>query len=242
MRRATDFISDLHLTAARPATVQRFLRYLAECPGRLERLYILGDLFEAYIGDDDESWPHGAVKQALRRLNEAGTAIFFQAGNRDFLAGMRFAEQTGATLFGDYAVIELYGTPTLLTHGDLLCTDDRQYQAARIRVRSPEWRRAALAKPLWLRRLYARWYRYRSGRDQRSKNREIMDVNQAAVDEALRRHGVRRLIHGHTHRPGVHRFELDAAPAWRFVLPEWDGQEWILRWEADGYRQIPVGG
>ena len=242
MRPETLFISDLHLTADRPKTVERFL---ALCGGRArgaERFYILGDLFDAYIGDDNRAWPFNAVRQALAGLTRDGIQVGFQAGNRDFLVGERFARETGARLLGDHERIDLYGTPTLLMHGDLLCTDDVQYQAARLRVRSPEWQANALAKPLWMRKLYARWYRFKSGLDKGGKTLDIMDVNQDAVTDTLRRFNVRRLIHGHTHRPGRHEFTVDGQPAERFVLPEWNGKEWLLVLDADGQRQEPLAG
>ena len=134
----------------------------------------------------------------------------------------------------------LHGRPVLLMHGDLLCTDDVQYQAARLRVRSPAWQADALAKPLWMRKLYARWYRFKSGLDKGGKSLDIMDVNQDAVTDTLRRFNVRRLIHGHTHRPGRHTFTVDGQPAERFVLPEWNGEEWLLVFDADGYRREPT--
>lgn len=233
----THFISDLHLTASQPARVEQFLGLLRQRAARAERLYILGDLFDAYLGDDNNAWPCGAIKAALKERVAAGTAVYLQPGNRDFLLGERFSRETGVTLLGDYALIDLLGAPTLLTHGDLLCTDDVQYQAARIRVRSPEWRAYALSKPLWMRQLYARWYRFKSGLDKGGKTLEIMDVNEDTVASIMRGHGVRRLIHGHTHRPAIHRFSLDGQPAERFVLPEWNGGEWLLCWDAEGFRQ-----
>jgi UDP-2,3-diacylglucosamine hydrolase len=240
MRPETLFISDLHLSAARPEAVRRFLGFLAARAQGAERLYILGDLFDAYLGDDDDSKPNRDLKAALRRVADSGTQVFFQHGNRDFLVGERFARETGAGLLGDYAVIDLYGVPALLTHGDLLCTDDVQYLAARARVRAEGWKRDALGKPLWMRRLYARWYRVKSGLDKRGKSREIMDVNADAVAATLRGHGVARLIHGHTHRPRVHDFEIDGKPCQRFVLPEWDGGEWALRFDAGGYQREAI--
>lgn len=240
MRQETLFVSDLHLSAARPQTARRFLRFLDAQALGSERLYILGDLFDAYIGDDDDSRPNRAIKAALRKLAAAGTAVFFQHGNRDFLLGERFAQETGARLLGDYAVIDLYGVPTLVTHGDLLCTDDLQYQAARVRVRAEPWKRDALGKPLWMRRLYARWYRIKSGLDKSGKSHDIMDVNAGAVTEALRGHGVSRLIHGHTHRPEVHDLEIDGKACQRFVLPEWNGDEWALCFDAAGFRREKI--
>lgn len=240
MRPETLFISDLHLTADRPETVERFLALCGDRARGAERFFILGDLFDAYIGDDNRAWPFSAVRQALAGLTRDGTQVGFQAGNRDFLVGERFARETGARLLGDHELIDLYGTPTLLMHGDLLCTDDVQYQAARLRVRSPEWQANALAKPLWMRKLYARWYRFKSGLDKGGKTLDIMDVNQDAVADTLRRFNVHRLIHGHTHRPGRHEFTIDGQPAERFVLPEWNGEEWLLVVDADGHRQEPL--
>jgi UDP-2,3-diacylglucosamine hydrolase len=237
MRRETLFISDLHLTSARPEPAQRFLRFLGQRVRGVERLYILGDLFDAYIGDDDDSWPNQDIKAALRQVVDSGTRIYFQHGNRDFLLGERFQEETGVMLLGDYAVIDLYDTPTLLTHGDLLCTDDRQYQATRTRVRAEDWKRNALSKPLWVRRLYARWYRLKSRLDKRSKTYAVMDVNPETVKEVMRHHRVTRLIHGHTHRPAVHTLELDGRAGRRFVLPEWGGEEWALCWDRNGFRR-----
>jgi len=230
------FISDLHLSAARPEITQRFLRFLDGRVREAERLYILGDLFDAYLGDDDNLFPNRAVKSVLKQLTDSGTEVYFQHGNRDFLLGERFVRETGIGLLGDYEVIDLYGVPTLITHGDLLCTDDVQYQTARERVRAEVWKQAALAKPLWLRRLYARWYRFKSGLDKRGKTAEIMDVNPAEVEATMRRHGVDRLIHGHTHRPAVHELEIENKPCQRFVLPEWGNDETVLCWNREGFR------
>ena len=234
MRQESLFISDLHLTASRPEVVERFLHFCHQRVTDAERLYILGDLFDAYIGDDNNAWPFNAIKAGLRRLTELGTTVFIQHGNRDFLLGERFAEQTGAQLLNDHEVIDLYGTPALVTHGDLLCTDDIQYQAARQRVRAPEWKANALGKPLWMRQLYARWYRFKSGLDKGAKTREIMDVNAATVESVMREYGVNLLIHGHTHRPATHALNINGLPAQRIVLPEWDGQEWLLCWTPRG--------
>lgn len=236
-RRETLFISDLHLTAARPETVSRFLRFLSERAPESEQLFILGDLFDAYLGDDDLSSPYREVRAQLRALTQGGTQVFFQAGNRDFLVGDQFARETGASLIGDYLVVDLYGTPTLLTHGDLLCTDDLGYQAARSRVRTPEWRAYALGKPLWLRRLYARWYRFKSGRDKGGKSMEIMDANPLAILEAFKNHQAHRMIHGHTHRPHFHKMTTDSIVLERLVLPEWNGKEWLLVVNRDGARK-----
>ena len=230
----TLFISDLHLSASRPETTRRFLTFLDTRANAAERLYILGDLFDAYIGDDDNASPNREVKFALKRLVESGTLVYFQHGNRDFLVGEGFSRDTGASLLGDFAIIDLYGVPAIVTHGDLLCTDDVQYQAARIRVRSSEWKQNALSKPLFLRQWYARWYRFKSGLDKGKKTTEIMDANPQAVIDTLRDHGISILIHGHTHRPAVHELTVDGKPAHRFVLAEWKSKGQALNWNSNG--------
>lgn len=241
MRQETLFISDLHLKGSEPQGVQRFLSFLDNRAAEAERLFILGDLFDAYLGDDDEGFPFGVVKKALNRLTHQGTLVYFQAGNRDFLIDQDFSLKTGVELLGDIAIIDVYGVPTLLMHGDLLCTDDLGYQTARIRVRTPEWRAYALGKPLWMRKLYARWYRFKSGLDKRGKTMEIMDVNQDAVICALEDAEVYRLIHGHTHRPGIHTILLPGGEAERLVLPEWGEKAWVWVYSAASRHQEPVG-
>lgn len=234
MPQETLFISDLHLSAAKPNLNRLFLSFVQTQAAGTQRLYILGDLFDAYIGDDDNASPNREVKAALKGLTAGGTQVFFQHGNRDFLVGERFRRETGAELLGDYAVIDLYGDPVLITHGDLLCTDDTLYQAARVRVRAESWKQNALSKPLLVRQLYARWYRFKSGLDKGKKTLEIMDANPQAIIEAMRSHGVKTLIHGHTHRPAVHDLEIDGEPARRFVLAEWQASGQALRWQAKG--------
>ena len=216
------FISDLHLSLEKPDITRRFLNFLQHRAGRARALYILGDLFDAWIGDDDNTPPNKTIKTALKALSDAGTRVFLLQGNRDFLLGSRFAEQTGVTLLEEYSVIDLNGHPTLLTHGDLLCTDDLPYQAFRIKSHSVEWQRNVLSKPLWLRLLAARWYRLRSYFHKRNKTLEIMDVNPQTVAEVLQKHRCRTLIHGHTHRPATHDFTVDGLPALRIVLADWN--------------------
>lgn len=232
----TLFISDLHLSPARPACTNRFIRFLAGRARTATQLYILGDLFDAYLGDDDRSSLNEQVRKALKALTDQGTGVAFQPGNRDFLLGQAFTRATGLVYLEDHCVIHLYGTPTLLMHGDLLCSDDVQYLTARRKVRTPEWQHTALSKPLWLRRLYARWYRFKSTLDKSGKRNEIMDVNLETVAETMQNFGVSVLIHGHTHRPGLNQPVIDPAVARRIVLPEWDGREAVLCCSADGYR------
>jgi len=234
----TFFISDLHLSVLRPKTTRLFLSFLEGRAQGSESLYILGDLFDAYIGDDDNSSPNREVKAGLRKLADSGTSVFFQHGNRDFLLGEGFCQETGASLMAEYTVIDLYGEPVLLTHGDLLCTDDILYQQARNRIRSDGWKSNALSKPLFVRQWYARWYRFKSGLDKRKKTQEIMDANPQTVLAAMRNHGVSTLIHGHTHRPAVHELDLDGKPARRIVLAEWIETGQALCWRSDNHWMI----
>lgn len=231
------FISDLHLSLEKPEITRRFLNFLAHRAAKAQAVYILGDLFDAWIGDDDFTPPNNKIRTQLRRLTDLGTKVYLQQGNRDFLLGNRFAQDTGITLLDDYAVIDLYGCPTLLTHGDLLCTDDLPYQAFRVKSRSPEWQQDVLSKPLLLRLLAARWYRLRSYWHKRKKSDDIMDVNQDTVISIMQKYGVLRLIHGHTHRPDVHHFFINEQAAQRFVLAAWTKESGeILCWNSDGYK------
>jgi len=232
----TLFISDLHLDSERPAGVQQFLRFLEQDAANAGALYILGDLFEAWIGDDDTHPGNGPVIEALANLKLRGVPCFFMHGNRDFLVGKRFAAATGCQLLEEHEVVELEGARVLLTHGDLLCTDDEPYMALRATVRDPDWQRDFLAKPVEERRMIADDLRDRSQQAIAEKPPEIMDVNQETVELTMRAHGVRILLHGHTHRPGVHHFELDETEATRIVLGAWYEQGSVVRWGADGFR------
>ena len=218
---STLFISDLHLDESRPQLVDAFEELLAAQAKNVDALYILGDLFESYIGDDDDAALNARVARATRTLRDAGVPVFFMHGNRDFLLGPDYAARAGMTLLEDPAVIELAGERVLLMHGDTLCTDDVEYLKFRTLVRDPNWQRAFLAKPLAERRAFAAQARGESRRHTANAKPEIMDVNQIAVEAALRTHGVRRLIHGHTHRPATHRFDVDGMKAERIVLGDW---------------------
>ncbi|MBS0570704.1 MAG: UDP-2,3-diacylglucosamine diphosphatase, partial [Proteobacteria bacterium] len=212
---------DLHLADSRPRLVEAFENLLATQTAEVRALYILGDLFESYIGDDDDAALNARVARATRKVRDAGVPVHFMHGNRDFLLGGDYAERAGMTLLADPAVIDLAGERTLLMHGDTLCTDDSAYLQFRARVRNPDWQRAFLAKPLTERRAFAAQARGESRKHTASARPEIMDVNQSAVEAALRTHGVRRLIHGHTHRPATHRFDMDGMKAERIVLGDW---------------------
>jgi len=229
------FISDLHLQGARPDITERFFRFLETDAAQAEALYILGDLFEAWIGDDDPDEHNREVQAAMRRLTDAGVAGYFMHGNRDFLIGDAFAERTGFTLLDDPVVHDLYGTPVLLSHGDAYCTDDVEYQAFRRQSRNPAWQQQVLAMSIEQRRALAGQAREESRAAMVDKAEDIMDVNAEAVADALRESGVTTLVHGHTHRPAVHEIELNGAPATRIVLGDWYEQGTVLRWTPEGY-------
>ena len=219
---STLFISDLHLTEERPEANERFIELLEEKARGAEALYILGDFFEYWIGDDDLAQPFNAVIAGL--LRNLSIPRYFMHGNRDFLIGERFCAATGATLLEDPTVHEIQGVKTLLVHGDTLCTDDHDYQAWRRTARNPAFQAQFLAKSIAERRQAIVQMREKSKEVVAGKAAEIMDVNEGAVKEAMRRHGVRRLIHGHTHRPGRHALDLDGERAERWVLPDWYGR------------------
>ena len=226
----TLFISDLHLDPSRPHITDLFERYLASDEVRgAAALYILGDLVEAWIGDDDDAELPRRIASATRAVHDAGVAVYFMAGNRDFLLGESFAQRAGMTLLADGAVHDIQGTPTLLMHGDVLCTDDLAYQAVRQQVRNPAWQAQILSMPLDARRAFAAKAREDSRAHTGSTMESIMDVNADAVVTAMRDAGVMRLIHGHTHRPAIHHFELDGGKAERIVLGDWYEQGSVLR-------------
>lgn len=220
------FISDLHLDEQRTETRTQFHDFLQQQCRGIEALYILGDLFEAWIGDDDDSILAQETRDALIACRASGTRLYLQRGNRDFLLGPAFAEQIGAQLLPDYAVIICAGEPTLLMHGDLLCTQDQQYLAFRNQVRNPNWQQNFLAQPLSTRRIFAEQARQASQDRQRglqnaNQLETITDVTPEAVSATLQRYGVKRLIHGHTHRPARHNVPLNDQIGERIVLGDW---------------------
>jgi len=220
----TAFIADLHLSPQRPNAIRLFEQFLRRGARRLESIYILGDLFDYWVGDDGaEALGHRAVEAALRAA-AAGTRIFFMRGNRDFLIGDDFARRSGCELLPDPAIINP-GRRILLTHGDALCADDTEHQLARGTMLSAKWQRAFLEKPLEQRMHTAAAMRAQSEAAKQRKSMALMDVNQDAVEALMLRHRADTLIHGHTHQPAVHRFELAGKPAWRYVLGDWfDGR------------------
>jgi UDP-2,3-diacylglucosamine hydrolase len=237
------FLSDLHLAPERPDAVAAF-RAFCEGPARYAAaVYILGDLFDSWIGDDQihDRLPSG-VAAAIRGVTQSGVPVYVAHGNRDFLLGERFAAATGAALLPERQLIDIDGTPTLVSHGDELCTGDVAYQQYRNRIRNPTTQRRLLGLPLFVRRLIALWLR-RKSRDATSlKPESIMDVDECAVAEAFRDFRVARLIHGHTHRPATHAVEVDGRACERVVLADWHDHGHYVEVDAAGVRRKEIRG
>lgn len=230
----TLFISDLHLDAERPEITALFLRFLAEEAAQSDALYILGDLFEAWIGDDDDAALATQVATGLHRVVDGGVTVAFIRGNRDFLLGRQYAARAGFSILPDPCVVTLYDEPVLLLHGDLLCSDDTAYLAVRRQVRDPAWQDALLKRSIAERRAFAQQARGASAAKQASMSLDIGDATQDAVDAMFRQVGLRRMVHGHTHRPAVHDTLVDHTPRQRIVLGDWYEQGSVLRWECTG--------
>lgn len=239
----TLFISDLHLDASRPAITDLFLEFLRGEAMAAEALYILGDLFEAWVGDDDDSPLAARVATALRAVSDAGVPVYFIRGNRDFLLGEDYARRAGMRILPDPAVIDLYGEPVLLMHGDLLCSDDTAYQAFRAQTRNLAWQQQFLAQPLAARLAFAQQARaasqaHQSGmiQNDRAQFETVTDVTPATVEETLRHYGIDRLIHGHTHRPALHAMTIGDRACQRIVLGDWYEQGSVLRVDGTDYQ------
>lgn len=231
------FISDLHLSADQPASMAAFRHFIATQAPQAEALYILGDLFEYWAGDDDLDDPfHAQIIRGLSSLAAHGTRLYLLHGNRDLLMGTTLAQACHATLLHDPTLVDLYGTPTLLSHGDTLCTDDTEYQRYRAQVHEADFQQQFLAKPLTERKAYIEQLRSRSHTEKQGKNSAIMDVNDQAVTTLLREHQYPRLIHGHTHRPKRHEHVLDGHVCERWVLGDWENKANALRCDTSGTR------
>jgi UDP-2,3-diacylglucosamine hydrolase len=235
------FVSDLHLDASAPAAIEQFVSFLHTHAARAEALYILGDLFEAWVGDDDPGADKKVVCAALRELTASGVACFVIHGNRDFLLGRGFCDNTGSQLLPDPVVAEFDGERVLLTHGDALCVDDHSYQELRSIVRTAPWQRRFLALPLADRELLANQARAGSRQHTSRTIPTIMDVNPQSVATAYQVAGVRRIIHGHTHRPGIHDTLVEGVRAQRIVLGAWYEQGSYLEYENEHYelKELP---
>lgn len=232
-------ISDLHLEQERPDISRAFLHFLETRATQAEALYILGDFFEVWVGDDAMSPFQRSIAQALRQLSDSGTRIYLMHGNRDFMLGKAFCREAGCTLLSDPSVVELGGERVLLMHGDSLCTQDAAYMKLRRWLRNPLSLFVLRNLPLTTRHKLARKLRNESRAQTRMKASEIVDVTPSEVSQAMAAHGVHTLIHGHTHRPAVHQLMLDGQPARRIVLGDWDRQGWALQIDEHGFKQAP---
>lgn len=236
----TLFVSDLHLSDERPAQIELFREFMTGPAQRTDALYILGDLVEVWAGDDDRTPPHSLLIGILRTFTRSGGRLYVMRGNRDFLMGERFCAETGAQLLADPYEIELNGRRALIMHGDLLCTQDAGYQRYRRLVHSPQFQKIFLAIPAFLRVRIAHGFRKLTQRLGRGKAPEITDVDPQAVTDMMQKHDVSLLIHGHTHRPGIHDFELDGRSARRIVIGDWYEQDSVLVSDDQGERLVRV--
>nr|WP_193568537.1 UDP-2,3-diacylglucosamine diphosphatase [Citrobacter sp. NCU1] len=232
------FIADLHLCTEEPAITAGFLRFLAGEARQADALYILGDLFEAWIGDDDPNPLHREIAAAINAVVDSGVPCFFIHGNRDFLLGHRFARESGMTLLPQEKVLDLYGRRVLIMHGDTLCTDDAGYQAFRAKVHKPWLQTLFLALPLFVRKRIAAKMRAGSKSANSSKSLDIMDVNPQAVIAEMEKQPVQWLIHGHTHRPAVHELTINGHPAFRVVLGAWHHEGSMVKVTPDNVELI----
>jgi len=235
---ATLFIADLHLQTEEPAITAGFLRFLQGEARHADALYILGDLFEAWIGDDDPNPLHREIAIAIKALVDSGVPCFFVHGNRDFLLGKRYARDCGMTLLAEETVLDLYGRNILIMHGDTLCTDDTGYLAFRAKVHNPWIQTLFLAVPLFIRSRIAAKMRAGSKAANSSKSMTIMDVNPQAVASVMAKHQVQWLIHGHTHRPYMHDLTVNDKPAHRVVLGAWHTEGSMIKVTPDGVELI----
>lgn len=226
-------ISDLHLDQDRPQHLAALNALLARHAGKADALYVLGDLFEAWVGDDDDSAFNVEACAAFQRFSAAGSKLFFMHGNRDFMLGPDFCASAGGKLIDEGYIADFYGTQVLLMHGDSLCTEDAKYQAFRQMVRNPDWQRDMLAKPLDQRRMMAQMMRMQSQAGNANKAANIMDVTTSEVVRVLEDAGVTQLIHGHTHRPAVHDVALKSGTGKRWVLGDWGELGWQIVADAD---------
>ena len=241
MTRPTLFLSDLHLSPDRPLAVAAFHAFAAGPARAAAAVYILGDLFDWWVGDDQMREPFIApIVASLRSISDAGVPLFVAHGNRDFLLGEAFARATGATMLPEQLRLDLHGVPTLICHGDELCTDDAQYQAYRARVREPGTQARLLRLPYFVRRLMAAWLRRKSRNDKSLKPESIMDVNADAVAQALRVHRAQRMIHGHTHRPARHEHAVDGTSRERWVMADWHDRGHYLAVDEHGVHEREI--
>ncbi|MGD8122723.1 UDP-2,3-diacylglucosamine diphosphatase [Vibrio sp. TRT 2004] len=240
----TLFISDLHLSPTTPETTSCFIRFMREEAIHADALYVLGDLFEFWIGDDDRSEFASSIRDEFKRLTDHGVACFFTQGNRDFLVGRRFAKQTGVTLLGDETVIDLYGTKAVVLHGDTLCTDDVKYLEFRAKVHQPWLQWIFNHIPMFIKKKIVSKVQSDIKDDKKTKSLDIMDVTQGEVEKVMTEYNVELMIHGHTHRPNVHTFEQGNRVYTRIVLGDWYTHGSVLVYNKNNFdlQQRPFSG
>lgn len=236
-KKAVYFISDLHLESSYPRLVDAFEQFLQEAEQDATAIYILGDFFNAWIGDDNESNFISHIRQLLLNCSLKGIDLYFIHGNRDFLIGELFAKSAGMVIKPEGTIIKLFGQRAILLHGDSLCIDDTAYQAFRQKVRDPKWQAKMLKYPLWVRKLIAWYMRKRSQKANSNKAENIMDVNQAAVEQVFSQSHTTLMIHGHTHRPNRHQYQIDGQSCERIVLGDWGAKLWYLKATEDSLEQ-----
>ncbi|PSW18721.1 UDP-2,3-diacylglucosamine diphosphatase [Photobacterium sanctipauli] len=232
----TLFISDLHLSADRPDITACFLRFMQQETQGIDALYVLGDLFEMWIGDDDDSPFHQQIKHAFKHVTDSGVPCYFIHGNRDFLIGKRFSRETGVTLLPEHSIVDLYGKPTLILHGDTLCTLDEGYQRYRKKVHNRFIQWLFFRLPLRYRQQIGDKMRSNSSETNQKKSQQIMDVTASEVERVMAESHVQQMIHGHTHRPDIHRIEVAGQPAERIVLGDWYDHGSVLVYRPEGYQ------
>lgn len=239
----TLFISDLHLDDERPDATDMFERFIQDEASGCDGLYILGDLFEYWLGDDFSTATSERVAKSLKRLTDVGVPVWFVHGNRDFLLGEAYAQQCGMRILRETTIVNLYGSHTLLLHGDTLCTDDTVYQTVRAKVRNEQWQQGFLSKSIPDRIAFAMDARSKSKAHQKEVSMEIMDVNEQSVRTTFEQHGITEMIHGHTHRPAIHELQINSGKARRIVLGDWYTQGSVLRVNKQGVdlAAIPAG-
>ncbi len=226
------FISDLHLAPERPDIIQLFIQFMQHQAAQAESLYILGDLVEYWLGDDDTAEGLNEVFDAMKQQSDKGLKLYLMHGNRDFLMGETLAQRVGCQLIHEPYIAELNNTPVLLMHGDILCTDDLRYQELRLMLRNPAWQEDFLSRPLDERQQMAMALRKQSQQEIQDKDADIMDVNTAAVNNAFIENNVSLMIHGHTHRPAIHTLDINSKPVKRIVLGDWYSQGSVLEFNS----------
>ena len=230
----TFFISDIHISEQYPEIGEQLIDFLENQAQQSDALYILGDLFEYWLGDDDTNPEYKKIQSALKLYTDKKTPTYFMHGNRDFLIGKTFANETGITILSDPSIIDLYGEKVLISHGDIFCTDDIEYQSSRKQTRDPNWQKMILGKSLKERKVFAHEARKKSSEYTQRINEILMDVNQSEINKTFKEYDLNQIIHGHTHKPAIHNSMINGEPHKRIVLGDWYEQGSVLKWDQSG--------